>query len=138
MRWSDLPVDPPPRTLRQFAGLFLTVFGALAAWEGVAKGRPVLGAVLGGLALVVGVVGLWRPNLVRPVYVGGVVLTFPIGWVVSQVVLALIYFGIFTPVGLIFRLAGRDALQRAWRPKLPSYWSPKPTATDPRGYFRQF
>ena len=39
------------------------------------------------------------------------VLAFPIGWTVSQVMLALMFFGLFTPIGLVFRLIGRDPLQ---------------------------
>ena len=42
--------------------------------------------------------------------------------VVSPVVLGLIYFGVFTPVGLVMRLAGRDAMARRFEPAKPSYW----------------
>ena len=48
----------------------------------------------------------------RLIYVGWMVLAFPIGWTVSQVMLALMFFGLFTPIGLVFRLIGRDPLQR--------------------------
>jgi hypothetical protein len=138
MQWSDIPFDPPSRTLRQFAGLWLVAFGATAAWQGLARGRPALAIVLVMLALAVGLLGLLRPRAVRPIYVGWMVLAFPIGWAVSQAVLALIFFGIFTPVGLIFRLIGRDALARARRPEQASYWTPKPAPSGPRSYFRQF
>ena len=43
------------------------------------------------------------------------VLAFPIGWTVSQVILLLMFYGLFTPIGLVFRLIGRDPLQRARR-----------------------
>ena len=39
------------------------------------------------------------------------VLAFPIGWTVSQVILAVMFYGLFTPIGLVFRLIGRDPLQ---------------------------
>ena len=66
------------------------------------------------------------------------VLAFPIGWTVSQVMLAVMFFGLFTPIGLVFRLIGRDPLHRTRRPELESYWAPKPTPTDLRRYFKQF
>ena len=44
------------------------------------------------------------------------VLAFPIGWTVSQVMLAMMFFGLFTPIGLVFRLIGRDPLHRARPP----------------------
>ena len=65
-------------------------------------------------------------------------LAFPIGWTVSLIMLAILYYGLFTPIGLVFRLIGRDALQRSRRPGLETYWTPKPTTTDPRRYFKQF
>ena len=66
------------------------------------------------------------------------VLAFPIGWTVSQVMLALMFFGLFMPIGLVFRLIGRDPLRRTRPSGRESYWDPKPTPTDLRRYFKQF
>ncbi len=138
MRWSDIQFDPTRKTLRQFAGLWLAFVGALALWHGLARGRIVLALVLGLLASVVGVLGLIRPEWMRFIYVGWMVLAFPIGWTISQFILALMFYGLFTPIGLVYRLLGRDALHRVRRPGLDSYWSPKATPADPRRYFKQF
>jgi hypothetical protein len=138
MQWSDVSWHPSTRTLRQFAGLWLAVVGASAAWQALVRQRPTVALVLALLALLVGMAGLVRPSLVRWPYVGGMVLAFPIGWAVSMLLLAILYFGIFTPLALLFRLRGRDVL-RLRRPEgAASYWTPRPTVTDPRGYFRQF
>jgi hypothetical protein len=66
------------------------------------------------------------------------VMAFPIGWTISQFILALMFYRLFTPIGLVFRLLGRDALHRVRQPGLDSYWSPKATPADPRRYFKQF
>lgn len=42
--------------------------------------------------------------------------------IVSPIVLGVIFFGIFTPVGIVMRLAGRDAMSRRFEPQKPSYW----------------
>jgi len=42
--------------------------------------------------------------------------------VVSPLVLGLIYFGVFTPVALVMRAFGRDAMYRRFEPAQPSYW----------------
>jgi len=42
--------------------------------------------------------------------------------VVSPLVLGLIYFGVFTPVALVMRAFGRDAMCRRFEPAQPSYW----------------
>jgi hypothetical protein len=138
MQWSDIQFDPPRRTLRQFAGLALVVFGGLACWDYFAKGRVTSSAVLAILAIGIGLPGLIRPRLVRPVYVGSMILAFPIGWAVSRVLLALLFYGVVTPMAMGFRLSGRDALHLARRPGRPTYWMPKPAPADPRSYFRQF
>ncbi len=138
MQWSDIQFHPSGRTLRQFAGLWLACFGGLAAWEGLARGHTTAGAILAVLALTVGPLGLAWPRLVQPVYVAWIVLAFPIGWTVSQLALAVMFYGLFTPLGLVFRLLGRDPLQRTCRPGLATYWAPKAMASDPRRYFKQF
>jgi Saxitoxin biosynthesis operon protein SxtJ len=125
MTWSHIPWNPPPRMLRQFAALFAAVSGILGVtqwwWD-----RPVLAAVLAGLGVAVGLAGWLRPQALRWLFVGWVVLVFPIGWLVLHACLAVVYFGILTPMGLIFRLRGRDALQLKPHPENDSYWQDKP------------
>lgn len=138
MRWSDVPRNPTDKVLRQFAGLSLVIFGALSAWNGLVKDRPTAGWIFLAMALAIGPIGLIRPRLVRPIFVGWMILAFPIGWLVSNVALALIYFGLFTPLALLFRLTGRDPLRRRTRPRSDTYYLPKATPTDLRSYLRQY
>ncbi len=138
MQWSDIQFHPPSKTLRQFAWLWLACFGSLAVWEKFGRGHTYLATTSAVLALSVGPLGILRPQAMRPIYVGWMVLAFPIGWTVSQVILGILFYGLFTPVGLIFRFIGRDPLQRTQLPELESYWTPKSTPTDPRRYFKQF
>jgi hypothetical protein len=138
MQWSDVSFNPPTRTLRQFAGLCLLIGAALAAWRYFPYDDAFSAAVVLTLALLIGLPGLVRPALVRPVFVGWMVLAFPIGWTVSRLLLGLIYYGIFTPLGLCFRWSGRDPLARERRADRETYWEPKPAAASVRSYFRQF
>ncbi len=134
MRWSDLPRDPPVSTLRWFAAIWLVWFAALAGAAG-ARGDERAAFVLAVVAVLVGPLGLVRPTAVRGVFVGALVLTFPIGFVVSHVLLGAVFYCVFTPLGLFFRLIGRDALGRRLRPEWESYWAPKATPEDLRSYF---
>ena len=136
MRWSDVQFNPTVRTLRQFAGLFLVVFGVLAAMELYAGVRPRLAIAYGAAALVVGGIGLVRPRAVRLLFVGWSIVAFPIGWMISTVMLGILFYGLFTPIGIVFRLVGRDALAIR-RPDAPTYWKPKVGAKHSREYFRQ-
>ena len=134
MRWSDLPRDPPTSTLRWFAAIWLVWFAALAVWVWT-NGNTSTAIVLAFTALSVGPLGLVRPAAIRPIFVGALVLTFPIGWVISHLLLGLVFYCVFTPLGLFFWLIGRDALNRGLRPDAGSYWSSKPVPTDVRSYF---
>ena len=117
-----------------FMEIILLLLGALVL--GIVAQRlkqsPILGYLLAGILAGV------RPAANRPLYVLLVVLTFPIGWVVSHVVFAAVFLGIITPVGLVFRVIGRDVLERRFDAEARSYWRPRPRRTDVRRYFRQF
>ena len=138
MQWSDISFTPPKRTLRQFAGLSLLIFGLAACFQVVVRHQPRLARFFGALALGIGLPGLIRPAIVRPVYVGAMILAFPIGWTVSKIILACMFYGLFTPISLWFRLIGRDSLCRRRRPATESYWLPKSQSTDGSRYFRPF
>jgi hypothetical protein len=135
MNWSEIPWRPAPRTLRQFAVLWLLAF-LIASVQALRAGSPTVAITLAILAIGVGGPGLVAPPTIRVVFVGSMVLTFPIGWVVSRIALAAIFYGIFTPIGLLMRLCGRDVLELQ-RPERDSYWSPKPQPADVRAYFRE-
>jgi hypothetical protein len=136
MRWSDLPVNPSPRQLRQFAGLSIMMFGGLAAWHAYQQ-HTTTSIVLAGLAIAIGAAGLISPAVIRPVFVGWLFVAFPIGWIVSHVLLALL-FAAMIPVAVFFRLRGRDVLQLRRRADAATYWMPKAGVPDVKRYLRQF
>ena len=138
MQWSDIPFRPKTKELRQFAGLSLLVFGGLAAWRYWSRGFDNIVAALAVLALAIGPIGLVKPNLIRWIYVGWMIVAFPIGWTVSRIMMGILFYGIFTPIALWFRLIGRDPLDRRLEPGRASYWTPKPAPVSVRSYFRQF
>lgn len=133
-----IPWRPDDRTLRRFAALWLIALGALAAWQHVAHQRTTVAVALAAVAAAVGIAGLARPPLVRPVFLAATLATMPLGWMVSQALLAAIFYGLVTPLGLIGRIAGRDALGRRRRPCAESYWSPKPSPDGAAQYLKQY
>ncbi len=138
MRWSDISFDPSRKVLRQFAAMWLVCLLALAAHQWLAKHHLLFASILASAAVVVGLPGLVRPALMRWLFVTASVLAFPAGWLISTVVLAVLYFVVLTPLAIFFRLRGRDLLGRKPATTQDTFWEPKQTPLDPRGYFRQY
>ncbi|MCX8107631.1 MAG: SxtJ family membrane protein [Verrucomicrobiae bacterium] len=138
MQWTDIQRNPARSTLRQFAALWIVFFGLLAAYHGLYRNRPVLGFVLAFGGLVPGCLGLIAPAMIRPIYVGWMILAYPLGWAISHLMLLVMFFGVITPLAIAMRIRGRDPLRRKAMPGQQSYWLPKNMPADPRRYFRQY
>ncbi len=140
MHLSDVPWQPSARVLRQFAGLFVLIFGGLGCREAFVQDRPLIAAGLLVASAIVGTIGIAAPKMLRPLFVGWIILVFPVGWLVSRLTLLLLFFGLFTPLAIVFRLAGRDplALRGGAGGYDQSLWERRPERQDVRAYFRQF
>lgn len=138
MRWSDVTSPPTDRKLREFAAASAIVLAVLATWRLLTPGGFALATCFAAAAVVVGLIGVARPHWLAPVFTLSMIVAFPIAWIVSHLVLALIYYGLITPLGLAFRLLGRDALDRAWPGRQDTYWRDKPAADNPERYLKQF
>jgi hypothetical protein len=132
--------NPSPREVRQFAVYWLSGFCLLMAAVALVRyGSWPVAAALGLGAVASIALGLLRPAWMRIVFLIWIGAAFPIGWLISHTLMAVIYFLVITPIGLLMRLLGRDPLARRFDRSATSYWiSRPPQATDPSRYFRQF
>ena len=127
--------NPAPRQLRQFAATCLIV-APLLGWLWGAPSDVLFGLVAAGL--IVGLVGFAVPVSVKPLYLALMAVTAPIGMILGELAMLTIYFGLFLPMGLVFRLSRRDALQLKLDRSRSSYWQPKPQPKHITSYYRQF
>jgi len=131
--------NPSRRELSQFGFIWLGFFVLVAAGLWLKLHSPVVSGALAAVSVVVPVVGWAVPSFMRVVYVGLSYLAWPIGFVVSHVLLGAVYYLLVTPIGLIMRAAGYDPMHRRFDPEAPSYWVERDGGErDPRSYFRQF
>ena len=113
---------PERRALRGFGWISLVAFAALGAWiyfrhtvfgfELSESAANRTAYALWALSAACGLLAAVAPPLLRPLYVGMSAVTLPIGFAVSHVAMALLFYGLFTPVAFIFRLIRRDPLDR--------------------------
>jgi hypothetical protein len=105
-------MSTPLPSNRSFGWTFTGVFALVAFFQ------PWLLA----LAALTAIVTLVRTHWLAPYNRAWMKLAEVLHRVVSPVVLGLIFFGLFTPVALVMRACGRDALHRRYEAQLPSYW----------------
>ena len=128
---------PDARELRRFAIAMLIgffVLGVLSAWKtkGVHMGSIVLWSIGASLA-----VTAFVPKLGRIAYLAVYLPTSIIGYVVSNVMLTLMFFLVITPLGIVMKLMGKDVLQQR-RPDRPTQWTPVKETKNEESYYRQF
>jgi Saxitoxin biosynthesis operon protein SxtJ len=127
---------PSGRQLLVFALGWAVFFGAAAiscwdrSWHGVAAGLALLSI---GLP----VAGMIQRKILRYAYIGLSYATFPVGFVVSYLVLALMYFAVLAPIGLVMRLLGHDPLARRFDRSAATYWLPRERSRAAKTYFKQ-
>lgn len=128
---------PSARLLRQFGLIccvFLSGFGAAALW----RGSPQTALGLWLAAAMVAMESWLAPLRLRALFLILSYAALPIGLVVGYSSLALVYFLVITPIGLVLRWAGHDAMSREPGKSAKSYWSERPEPREVTSYYRQF
>lgn len=128
--------NPDTQALRQFGWSLLIGFGIIGTIAYLLK-RPALAQ---GCWAIGGGVGLWAilfPFWAKPFYWVWMGIGFVMGSIVSRIVLGLIYFAVFTPVALFFRLRRRDELELK-KPQGTSFWHEHPKITSKESYEHMF
>jgi hypothetical protein len=61
------------------------------------------------------------------------------GFVMTRVILTILFYGLFTPASLVSKLLGKDLLDERWDKKAETYWVKRPaTPFDPRSAENMF
>jgi len=135
---------PSDRKLREFGFFALIGFGILGfilahrlhSFE--ERGPWTWPMIAWALAVTCPIVGLLAPSFLRPLFLVLSLMAFPIGLIVGTFILTVLYFGLFTPLAVLFRIFGRDALRLRGDEKATSYWIQPPSAPpSPASYYRQ-
>ena len=144
---TKINLHPTDRQLRQFGFIALVAFGVLGAlvqWRGGLFGIHFGGGArwvsysLWALGIVSALLSLVRPRANRFLFVTLTVISYPIGYVVSLLLMAIFFYGVVTFVAVVFRLIGRDVLKRRFEPEASTYWTPRTSPSSIKRYFQQF
>ena len=106
-------------------GILLILIGFISSFLAPAYASPTL--LIGGLLLLL---GLLFPIVLKPLFILWMSFAVSLGFIMTRIILGLIFFLIFSPIGLVFRLIKKDHLDEAIDPEATSYWRVK----DPKPY----
>jgi len=143
----EINFNPSTKTLRQFGVIAFVGFGILAALAyyeklvfsvGLGEARLPIVATLAALGSIALLFSLVAPRANRILYVGLSLLAFPIGFVLSYVIMGTLFFLIIGPIAVVMRAFGKDPMHRAYDPNAPTYWSAARPPRDKESYFHQY
>ena len=81
--------------------------------------------------------GIAVPRSIRWLFSMVTTVTLPIGFVVSELMLIVLYFGVITPLAFALRVLGRDPLDRSIDREAATHWVQHRDVGDASRYFRQ-
>ncbi|NJD23753.1 MAG: hypothetical protein FIA82_13980 [Melioribacter sp.] len=118
-------LDVSEKSLRKFGltiGIVLLVFGSLLIWK---RAWPTTNTIFVavGFSLVLG--GLLTPNRLKTVYSIWMGFAFALGWVISRLILTILFVVVLTPLSIIAKLFGKKFLDLKFKDGKNSYWIPK-------------
>jgi hypothetical protein len=94
------------------------VLAGFLFWRGKESFEIIL--VIGSALLVLGLV---IPIVLKPIYWVWMILAVILGWIMTRVILSLLFFVVITPIGLFSRLFGGKFLDLEWDKSKESYWN---------------
>ena len=105
---------------RSFGIVFTCVFAIVGVWPLMSDGGVRLWSIM--IAAVFLALALFRPVLLAPLNRYWMKLGLLLNRVVSPLVMAFLFYGTVTPIGLLMRVLGKDPLRLQFEPKAKSYW----------------
>ena len=104
--------------------IFLLVIAGFLFWK-QRPSFPYFAYIGGGFALL----GLAAPIILKPIYKVWMSFAVVMGFVMTRVILTVLYFGMFTPIALLTKLLGKDLLDQRLDKNAASYWVQRPATT---------
>lgn len=90
-----------------------------------------------GTALII--FAVLAPFLLKPFYIIWMIFATLLGWIMTRVILSILFYVVISPIGLISRLFGKRFLELKWDKTKGSYWNYRETkSVEKERYEKQF
>ncbi len=115
-------LDTSRKSLRNFGLLIGAIFILLAVWFYIRAKHTLQIYGFGGVGLVLFISGTVMPAILRAPYRVWMGFAFGMGWIVSRVILTVLFFLVLFPMGILARLFGKEFMDLNMKKKKDSYW----------------
>ena len=99
-------------------GIFLLIVAGFLFWRGSETFQILL---ISGLVLCV--LGFVAPIILKPIYWAWMTFATILGWIMTRVILSLLFYIVITPIGVLSRLFGKKFLDIKWDKSKDTYWN---------------
>jgi len=128
---------PDKTTLRKF-GITLAMILSFIALIQLKKYNPMLSSWFGIVSASILAISIISPIIILPIYVIIHTISKIIGWINTKILLSIVFFAIFTPIGLVLRLFNKDLLDKKIDKNARSYWNAIEEEVDAKSFKRQY
>jgi hypothetical protein len=109
-----------PKELRQFGLMVGGVFVVIGLWPLVFHGESLRWWAVGPGGILI-LLGSALPLVLRPIHAGWMWIGHVLGWINTRILLGIVFYGLVTPIGVIFRLMGKNTMQTVFAKESPTY-----------------
>jgi hypothetical protein len=138
MALIDKNREPTCGELRIFGMVLAVFFGLIGGLVLHRTGSWTFATVLWAITLLLCAFYYAVPAVQSMIFHAWQVVIYPIGWIISHGLLAMTFYLVIMPIGLMIRLCGYDPLQRELDRSAKTYWTPHNIIEDTERYFQQF
>jgi hypothetical protein len=133
-------IDASEKNVKQFAYLFaliglVIVPGIIFYKHGELGNAAFISLAIGSVFLIL---GLLKNSLLRPLYKAWMLLALVMGFIMTKVIITIVFYLVMTPIGLLKRSTLRKTLKLNYKEDEASYWIKKVQNDDPKRLERLF
>ena len=105
------------RNFRITVSIILLVINGFLFWKEISF------QIFLAIGIILFLIAISIPAVLKPVYWIWMIFATILGWIMTRIILSILFYVILTPIGLIPRLFGKQFLELKWNRTNRTYWN---------------